>query len=88
MRLTTLLIMPKVFRKSTHEAKILSKIESSQRFLRKQALKSISVHIDSLSNSVAMKLIEDEIIETSSKDSLEEQIKKCPALRGAGQTYT
>ena len=69
--------MAKIFRPSNREAKILSKIESSKEYARKQAINKIQDCIDPLSNSISMKLIEDGIVETTNKNALEEHIKNC-----------
>ncbi len=69
--------MAKVFRPSSCESNILSKIESSKEHARRKAIKAINDHIEPLSNSVAMKLIEEELVETTNKDGLQEQIGKC-----------
>jgi len=69
--------MAKIFRPSTREASILSKIESSKEYAKKQAIHSIKECIEPLSNAIAMKLIENNIIETTNKNELEEQINKC-----------
>ena len=41
------------------------------------AISGIQDCIDPLSNAVAMKLLDNSLIETTNKNSLEEQIKKC-----------
>ena len=69
--------MGKVFRPSNREASILSKIESSKEYARRRSIDSAQDHIDQLSNAIAMKLIESNLVETTSKDTLEEQILKC-----------
>jgi hypothetical protein len=69
--------MGKIFRPSTREANILSKIESSKEYARRMAINKIPECIDSLSNSIAMKLIDSKLIETTNKNGLEEQISKC-----------
>jgi len=69
--------MAKIFRPSTREASILSKIESSKEYARRQAINSVKECIEPLSNAIAMKLIENDIIETTNKNGLEEQINKC-----------
>ena len=68
--------MAKVFRPSTREASLLSKIETSKEFERRQAIQSIRECIEPLSNAIAMKLVETRLVETSSKNSLEEQINQ------------
>ena len=69
--------MAKVFRPSTRESTILSKIESSKEYARRQAIAGIRDCIDPLSNAIAMKLVETKLVETTSKNSLEEQIHHC-----------
>jgi hypothetical protein len=75
--------MAKVFRPSNRESKILSKIESSKERERGQALHMVRNHADMLSNTVSMKLVENEIIETTNKNGLQAQIAK--ALEQLGQ---
>ncbi|MGD8467936.1 MAG: hypothetical protein PVI49_05405, partial [Desulfobacterales bacterium] len=69
--------MAKVFRPSTREANILSKIESQKERSRRLAINSIKDCIDRLSNAIAMKLVDDNLVETTNKNALEEQIKLC-----------
>jgi hypothetical protein len=69
--------MAKIFRQSTREATILSKIESSKEYARRKAISSVRDCDEQLSNAIAMKLIENDLVETTSKDTLEEQILKC-----------
>lgn len=69
--------MAKIFRPSTRESSILSKIESSKEWARRQAIAKIKDFVDPLSNNIAMKLVENKLVETHNKDGLEEQIKKC-----------
>ncbi len=67
--------MAKVFRPSTRESSILSKIESSKEYERRKALNSARELGDQLSNAVASKLVENKLVETTSKNSLQEQIQ-------------
>jgi len=69
--------MGKVFRPSNREASIISKIESSKEYARRQAVNKIRDCIDLLSNAIASKLVESELIETNNKNAIEEQITKC-----------
>ncbi len=69
--------MAKVFRPSSREAKILSRIESSKEYARRKAIGSIRDCIEPLSNAIAMKLVENNLVETTSKNVLEEQILNC-----------
>ncbi|MEA3428590.1 MAG: hypothetical protein U9Q84_05150, partial [Thermodesulfobacteriota bacterium] len=69
--------MAKIFRPSSREATILSKIESSKEFERKKAINTLRDCVEPLSNAIATKLIENNIVETSNKNALEEQIMQC-----------
>ncbi|MBW1866515.1 MAG: hypothetical protein JRI38_02040 [Deltaproteobacteria bacterium] len=69
--------MAKIFRPSSREAKILSKIESSKEHARRRAIAAIQDFIEPLSNAIAMQLIENKLVETDNKNGLEEQINKC-----------
>jgi hypothetical protein len=68
--------MAKVFRPSSRESMILSKIESSKEYARKKAISGVKDYLEPLSNAIAMKLVENSLVETTNKNSLEEQIKK------------
>ena len=68
--------MAKVFRPSSREAMILSKIESSKEYARKKAISGVRDCLEPLANSIAMKLVENSLVETTNKNALEEQIKK------------
>jgi len=69
--------MAKVFRPSNRESSILSKIESSKEYARRQAIHGIKNCVEPLSNAIATKLIENNLIETTNKNSSEEQIRAC-----------
>lgn len=69
--------MAKVFRPSNRESNILSKIESSKEYARKQAINTIKECYEPLSNAITSKLIEDNLIETTNKNSSQEQIRMC-----------
>ena len=69
--------MGKVFRPSTRESSILSKIESTKEHKRRLAIGSLRDCLDPLSNAIAMKLVETNLVETTNKNSLEEQIRSC-----------
>jgi len=69
--------MAKIFRPSTRESTILSKIESSKEYARRKAIADVRDCDEPLSNAIAMKLIESNLVETTSKDTLEEEILKC-----------
>jgi hypothetical protein len=69
--------MAKIFRPSSREARILSKIESSKEYARRKTIEGIKDCIEPLSNAIAMKLVESNLVETTNKNVLEEQILKC-----------
>ena len=69
--------MAKVFRPSTRESSILSKIESSKEHARRIALQGIRDCQESLANAIAMKLVDESLVETNSKNTLEEQLNRC-----------
>lgn len=69
--------MGKVFRPSNRESSILSKIESSKEHARRRTISAARDHLDELGNAIAMKLVENQLVETTNKNSLEEQIVKC-----------
>jgi len=79
--------MAKVFRTSTREASILSKIESQKEYSRKRAINAIKDCIDPLANAIAMKLIDTKLVETTNKNALEEQIKKCLEKLGRADEF-
>ena len=69
--------MAKVFRPSSRESKILSKIESQKEYARRKALGGIRDCLEPLANNISSKLVESSLVETTSKNDLEEQITKC-----------
>ena len=69
--------MAKVFRPSTRESSILSKIESSKNFARRKAIDALRDCKEDLANAIATKLVADELVETTSKNALEDQIEGC-----------
>ncbi|WP_054031957.1 hypothetical protein [Desulfatitalea tepidiphila] len=69
--------MGKVFRPSNRESSILSKIESSKEHARRRTISLARDHVDTLGNAISMKLVENQLVETTNKNSLEEQIVKC-----------
>ncbi len=69
--------MAKIFYTGNREAKLLSKIESSKERERIKTISAIRDNVDAFSNKVSMKLIEEGLIETVSKSSVENQIARC-----------
>ena len=68
--------MARVFRPSNREAKILSRIESSNERARRLAIEQTRNVMEPLSNAIAMKLIEEHLIETTSKQDIQDQIAR------------
>jgi hypothetical protein len=66
--------MAKVFRPSRGESRILSKIETSKERARQFAIEQTKNVSEPLSNAVAMKLIEQKLILTTSKHDIQKQI--------------
>jgi hypothetical protein len=79
--------MGKVFRPSTRESSILNKIESSKEHARRNAITSLREVADTLSNDIAIKLVEQNLVETTNKASLQEQIAKCLEKLGRAQDF-
>jgi hypothetical protein len=69
--------MAKVFRPSSRESTILSKIESTKEHQRRMAISRVRDCSEPLANSITSKLIEKELVETTSQNSFEEQIRGC-----------
>ena len=69
--------MAKVFRNSSSESRILSRIESSKERERVQSLNMVRDYYETLSNSISMKLVETELIETTNKNGLQDQLSQC-----------
>ncbi|MDX2498187.1 MAG: hypothetical protein QNL11_09830 [Desulfobacterales bacterium] len=79
--------MGKVFRPSSGEAKILSRIESSKEYARRKGIERARDHIEPLSNAIAMKLVESNLVETTNKNILEEQITQCIKNLSYGEDF-
>ncbi|NVM22367.1 MAG: hypothetical protein HWN68_11375 [Desulfobacterales bacterium] len=69
--------MAKTFRPGSRESRILSRIESSKERALKLAIGQIKNVTEPLSNAVAMKLIEEKLVETTSKQDIQDQIERC-----------
>ncbi len=69
--------MAKIFRPSNRESSILSRIESSKEHARRQAINMVREDPIRFANPISMKLVEDHLVETTSKNVLEEEIVKC-----------
>jgi len=66
--------MAKNFRPSKRESRIISEIQSSREQERRNAIKQLKECIEPLSNNLAMKLVENSLVDTKNKDAIEEQM--------------
>lgn len=69
--------MGKVFHKGNRESQILSRIESSKEYERRNAISKVRDISDPLANSITSKLIEAGLVETHNQNGLEEMIHGC-----------
>ena len=69
--------MGKVFRPSSRESTILSKIESSKEHKRRLAISRVRDCSEALAGAIAMRLVEEKLIETTNKNALDEQLMNC-----------
>ena len=69
--------MAKVFRPSNRESSILSRIESSKEHARRNAINLVRDDPARFASPIAMKLVEEHLVETTSKNILEEQLIHC-----------
>ena len=79
--------MGKVFRPSSRESTILSKIESTKEYMRRQAITRVRDCSEALANAIAMRLVEKNLIETTNKNALEEQLTKCLEKMGRMEDF-
>lgn len=66
--------MARVFRPSSGESRILSRIETSKERARQLSIQQVKNVLEPLSNALSMKLIEEKLIQTTSKDDVQKQI--------------
>ena len=69
--------MAKLFRPSSRESTILSKIESTKEYMRRLAISKVRDCSEPLANAISSKLIEKSLVETTNQNSFEEQIRSC-----------
>ena len=69
--------MGKVFRPSSRESTILSKIESTKEHMRRLAISRVRDCSEPLAGAIAMKLVEKNLVETTNKNALDEQLTNC-----------
>jgi hypothetical protein len=66
--------MAREYRPNVRESAVISRLDHEKESQRINALNLLRQNIDELSDRIAMKLIEDRLIETTSKEELERQI--------------
>ena len=69
--------MAKLFRPSSRESSILSKIESTKEHMRRLAISRVRDCSEPLANAISSKLIEKSLVETTNQNAFEEQIRSC-----------
>ena len=69
--------MAKVFRPSSRESTILSKIESTKEHMRRLTISRVRDCSEPLANAISSKLIEKNLVETTNQNAFEEQIRSC-----------
>ncbi len=79
--------MGKTFQIGNRESKLLSKIESSKERERFRSINAVRDNVEPYSNKVSMKLVEEKLIETVSKNSIQEQIAKCIEEMGRAEDF-
>ncbi|HEC31536.1 MAG TPA: hypothetical protein ENI41_03485, partial [Deltaproteobacteria bacterium] len=69
--------MAREYRPNIREASVISRLDHAKEARKLEALQQLRLNLDLLSSRIAMKLIEERLIETNSKLNLEEQIYNC-----------
>jgi len=70
-------LMAREYRPNVRESAVISKLDHAKESQRMNALNLLREHIDEMSSLVAIKLIEERLIETTSMEDLESQIHFC-----------
>ncbi len=69
--------MAREYRPNAREFSVISRLDHAKETQRINALQQLRQNIDDLSSRIAMKLIEERLIETTSMDDLEGQLHIC-----------
>lgn len=67
--------MAREYRPNARESAVISKLDHAKESQRNNALDLLRTHLDDLTSLIATKLIEDRLVETTSKSDLDEQIQ-------------
>ncbi len=66
--------MGREYRPNARESAVISRLDHAKESQRHNAMNLLRENLDELSDRIAMKLIEERLVETTSKDDLERQI--------------
>jgi hypothetical protein len=69
--------MAREHRPNARESAVISKLDHAKETQRVNALQLLREHLETLSNRITIKLIEERLVETTSKDELEHQLSIC-----------
>jgi hypothetical protein len=69
--------MARDFRPDSRETAVISKLDHARESQKVNAMNLLRQNLDELSDRVSMKLIEERLVETTSKDALDSQIHLC-----------
>jgi hypothetical protein len=69
------MIVSREYRPNVRESAVISQLDHEKESQRYNAMNLLRQHQDALSNKIATKLIEERLVETTSKDDLESQIQ-------------
>ena len=69
--------MARDYRPNVRESNVISRLDSAKEAARAGAISQLYEVVDDLANRIAMKLIEDRLIETKNKKELERQLAGC-----------
>lgn len=68
------MIVSREYRPNARESAVISRLDHEKESQRYNAMNLLRQHLDSLSDRIATKLIEERLVETTSKDDLESQL--------------
>jgi hypothetical protein len=69
--------MAREYRPNVRESAVISKLDHAKESQRLNSLNLLRQHIDELSTLIAIKLLEERLVETTSMEDLENQIHMC-----------
>jgi hypothetical protein len=75
------------YRPNIRESSVISRLDSAKEAARTEAINQLYEARDDLANRIAMKLIEEQLIETKSKKELERQLSGCIKTLTAAEDF-